>query len=118
MFAVLSARLAFFDATPPGRLMNRFSRDQYAIDESLPFQLNIFLAQSGGLLGTLLVLAYTTEGVFVVVLPFLGVAYFFVQVCTACLPGSMRLIEALDSHVYHCIPKFWIHRAQFYCFCD
>jgi len=28
-----------------GRIVNRFSRDQYSVDESLPFMLNIFLAQ-------------------------------------------------------------------------
>jgi ATP-binding cassette, subfamily C (CFTR/MRP), member 10 len=69
--------------------MNRFSRDQYAVDESLPFQLNIFLAQTGGLLGTLLVLAYTTEGVFVVVLPVLGAVYYFLQARFAVLSVSL-----------------------------
>ena len=31
--------------TQVGRILNRFSRDQYSCDESLPFQMNIFLAQ-------------------------------------------------------------------------
>ena len=92
--AVLAAPLAFFDATPLGRLMNRFSRDQYAVDESLPFQLNIFLAQTGGLLGTLIVLAYTTEGVFVVVLPVLGAIYYLLQ---RLYRQTSRELKRLDS---------------------
>jgi len=33
--------------------LNRFSSDQYAVDDSLPFISNIFLAQTIGLLGTI-----------------------------------------------------------------
>ena len=43
--SILSASVSFFDATPVGRIVNRFSRDQFSVDESLPFMLNIFLAQ-------------------------------------------------------------------------
>ena len=49
---VLQAKMVFFDTTPVGRILNRLSSDVYAIDESLPFVLNIFLAQVFGLFGT------------------------------------------------------------------
>ena len=38
--SVAWAPLAFHDATPAGRIINRLSADQYAIDETLPFQAN------------------------------------------------------------------------------
>lgn len=40
--------MSFFDATPVGRLVNRFSSDLYAVDESLPFQGEM---SPGGLMG-------------------------------------------------------------------
>lgn len=34
--ALLSTTMRFFNINPPGRIMNRFSRDLSAVDESLP----------------------------------------------------------------------------------
>jgi hypothetical protein len=44
--------MMFFDKTPVGRIINRFSTDVATVDDSLPFILNILLAQTFGLLGT------------------------------------------------------------------
>ena len=47
--------MSFFSSTPAGRVLNRFSSDLYTVDSSLPFILNIFLAQVFGVVGVIVV---------------------------------------------------------------
>lgn len=94
LVSVAFASMEFFDSTPCGRLLNRFSTDIYATDESLPFQLNILLAQVVGMGGTLLVLVYSTSGVFLIVIPTLYIVYSSIQVKYR---ASSRELKRLDS---------------------
>ncbi|NWI03817.1 MRP7 protein, partial [Tichodroma muraria] len=75
---VLKATVTFFDTTPTGRILNRFSSDLYCVDDSLPFILNIFLANIYGLLGMLVIMTYGLPWIGLVLLP-LAVVYFFIQ---------------------------------------
>ncbi|KAK9825002.1 hypothetical protein WJX81_008465 [Elliptochloris bilobata] len=56
--AIVAAPAAFFDATPAGRVLNRFSSDAAVADDALPFILNILLANLAALLGVAVVLAF------------------------------------------------------------
>ncbi|NXB55079.1 MRP7 protein, partial [Leucopsar rothschildi] len=75
---ILKATVTFFDTTPTGRILNRFSSDMYCVDDSLPFVLNIFLANIYGLLGMLVVMTYGLPWIGLVLLP-LAVVYFLIQ---------------------------------------
>lgn len=54
--AVMAAPLAFFDATPVGRVLNRFSRDMESIDRQIPSSLLDTLACLFTLTSTILVI--------------------------------------------------------------
>ncbi|XP_054347808.2 ATP-binding cassette sub-family C member 10 isoform X8 [Pongo pygmaeus] len=75
---VLMAPVTFFNATPTGRILNRFSSDVACADDSLPFILNILLANVAGLLGLLAVLGSGLPWL-LLLLPPLSIIYYHVQ---------------------------------------
>ncbi|KAJ4958746.1 hypothetical protein NE237_025857 [Protea cynaroides] len=68
---LVNAPVHFFNQTPSGRILNRLSSDLYTIDDSLPFILNILLANFIGLLGIAIVLTYVQVLFFLILLPLL-----------------------------------------------
>ncbi|NXE87494.1 MRP7 protein, partial [Menura novaehollandiae] len=97
---VLKATVTFFDTTPTGRILNRFSSDLYCVDDSLPFLLNIFLANIYGLLGMLVIITYGLPWIGLVLLP-LAVVYFFLQRYYRCTSRELkRLYSVTLSPIY------------------
>ncbi|KAG5675958.1 hypothetical protein PVAND_005815 [Polypedilum vanderplanki] len=66
---VFYTKIQFFDITPLGRILNRFSSDTYTIDDSLPFIFNILLAQLFGLLGSIFVSLYALPWLALIIAP-------------------------------------------------
>ena len=76
---ILRLPMSFFDTTPSGRILNRFSKDIYTIDELIPRSVNFFLSMLLSVISTIFVISFATPWFMIVIIP-LVVLYFLVQV--------------------------------------
>ncbi|KAL5967895.1 Multidrug resistance-associated protein 7 [Taenia solium] len=98
--AVLQGEMHFFESTPLGRILNRFSSDVGTIDDSLPFLLNILLAILFSLLGSLVVTCFAMPGILVICLPLLFVYWSVQRVYRNAARDLKRLSSTARSPVY------------------
>lgn len=76
--SITRAPMSFFDTVPIGRILNRFSKDMYTIDETLPSSTYSFLSTTFSVIGTVFTIAYVSP-MFLVAIPFLAIAYRYIQ---------------------------------------
>ena len=87
---VLRAPMAFFDTTPLGRILNRFSQDMNAVDVNIRLNLAAVFRGITALATTVLAISYSTP-IFIAVLLPIGVGYYFLQVIRKGLNESLPL---------------------------
>lgn len=97
---VMRAPMAFFDTTPMGRIVNRFSQDVYTIDEMIPQTLSSLISCAGQVLSTVIVIAMTTPLFLVAVVP-LGVLYYLIQRYYIATSRQLKRLESVSrSPIY------------------
>uniref|UniRef100_A0A8C6TSD5 ABC-type glutathione-S-conjugate transporter n=1 Tax=Neogobius melanostomus TaxID=47308 RepID=A0A8C6TSD5_9GOBI len=91
---------SFYDTTPIGRIINRFSKDVYVIDEALPATVLMFLGTFFVSLSTLIVIVSSTPIFAVVVVPLIFV-YIFVQRFYVATSRQLKRLESVSrSPIY------------------
>ncbi|XP_032727951.1 canalicular multispecific organic anion transporter 2 isoform X1 [Lontra canadensis] len=91
---------SFFDTTPSGRILNRFSKDIYVIDEVLAPTILMLLNSFYNSLATLVVIMASTPLFTVVTLP-LGVFYILMQRLYVATSRQLKRLESISrSPIY------------------
>lgn len=96
---IMHLPMQFFETTPIGRIVNRFSKDVNYVDDKFPRSLGIFLRTLFSALGTIFVISYSTPLFLTCVLP-LGALYGFIQVRSrgSSLPVKLQCIVLCKSN--------------------
>ena len=99
---IMHLPMQFFESTPLGRIVNRFSKDINSVDDKLPPILGRFLRTLLTTLGTICVISYSTPLFLTCVAP-LAILYIFIQV------GYEGLVDySLTTRYGIIISNWWI----------
>ncbi|KFP82105.1 Canalicular multispecific organic anion transporter 2, partial [Acanthisitta chloris] len=91
---------SFYDTTPTGRIINRFSKDIYVIDEVIPPTILMFLGTFFTSLSTMIVIIASTPLFAVVIVP-LAILYFLVQRFYVATSRQLKRLESVSrSPIY------------------
>lgn len=98
---VMRLAMSFFDTTPSGRILNRFSTDVNVIDNVLPMTIQFWVMMVFSVLAILAVISYSTPWFLVVVVP-IAIIYFFIQVFFVSTSRQLKRIESITlSPIYN-----------------
>ena len=114
--AVMQAPMNFFDSTPVGRVLNRFSNDQESLDSTLPRTLNQLFSCALRVAGTIAMICFVNP-IFIVALLPVGYLYWIAQQYYAKSSRELKRIEStakspLYSHFGESISGSSIIRAS------
>lgn len=90
---IMRSPMSFFDTTPLGRILNRFSKDQHTVDEVLPRTFNGYFRVLFSVISTICIIAYSTPLFMILVVP-LSLIYIYVQ---RYYLATSRELKRLDS---------------------
>uniref|UniRef100_A0A8U7N2J6 ABC-type glutathione-S-conjugate transporter n=1 Tax=Corvus moneduloides TaxID=1196302 RepID=A0A8U7N2J6_CORMO len=90
---ILRVPMSFFDTTPTGRIINRFAKDIFTVDETIPMSFRTWLSCFMAIISTLIMICLATPFFAVVIVP-LSVFYYFVL---RFYISTSRQLRRLDS---------------------
>lgn len=116
LHSVLRCPMSFFERTPSGNLVNRFSKEIDTIDSMLPAILKMFMGSLFNVVGACIIILLATP-IAAVVIPPLGLVYFFVQVgaasrVTLCAGAALSLLGQEQRVPEPCAQRSTLGKVQ------
>lgn len=92
--------MSFFDTTPLGRVMNRFSKDVDMADNTLPMSVRTFIMMFFSVISVFVVISTATPIFLAVIVP-IGIIYYFIQAVFVATSRQLKRIESVTrSPIY------------------
>ncbi|KAK9477858.1 P-loop containing nucleoside triphosphate hydrolase protein [Lipomyces japonicus] len=98
--AVVRSPMSFFDTTPIGRVINRFTTDVYRVDELLARVFSMFFNNTIRVCFTLLVISVTTPAFIILILPLTGLYLYYQRFYLRTSRELKRLDSVSRSPIY------------------
>uniref|UniRef100_A0A8C2GDE6 Uncharacterized protein n=1 Tax=Cyprinus carpio TaxID=7962 RepID=A0A8C2GDE6_CYPCA len=97
---ILKVPMVFFDTTPSGRIVNRFAKDIFTVDEMIPMSFRSWILCLLGVLGTLFIICLATPIFTAVIVP-MAIVYYFVQRFYVATSRQLRRLDSVSrSPIY------------------
>ncbi|KAJ8918530.1 hypothetical protein NQ315_013034, partial [Exocentrus adspersus] len=97
---VLRSPMLFFDTTPLGRVLSRFSKDMEVVDANMPWYVSDGLYCFFEVIGTVVVISYTTPLFTSVIIP-ISLLYYFIQRFYVATSRQLKRLESVTrSPIY------------------
>nr|XP_048721612.1 multidrug resistance-associated protein 1 isoform X1 [Caretta caretta] len=100
LHSVLRSPMSFFERTPSGNLVNRFSKEMDTIDSVIPQIIKMFMGSLFNVIGACIIILLATP-IAAIIIPPLGLVYFFVQRFYVATSRQLKRLESVSrSPVY------------------
>ncbi|XP_053750439.1 multidrug resistance-associated protein 1 isoform X1 [Panthera pardus] len=97
---VLRSPMSFFERTPSGNLVNRFSKELDTVDSMIPQVIKMFMGSLFNVIGACAIILLATP-IAAIIIPPLGLIYFFVQRFYVASSRQLKRLESVSrSPVY------------------
>ncbi|KAI1319685.1 Multidrug resistance-associated protein 1 [Mortierella claussenii] len=93
---VMRLPMSFFDTTPVGRIVNRFSSDVDNVDELVPLSISDVYFFLTSVMGTLIIISMSVP-IFLAIIPFLTVLYIIFQVLFIRSSRQLKRIHSISK---------------------
>ena len=100
LFRIMRSPMSFFETTPLGRILNRFSKDIDIVDLQIPMNIRLLFNMCMSVMGTVVVIVFAMPIFIVVIIPVGGIYYFVQRVYVSTARQVKRMESITRSPIY------------------